>query len=345
MSRYADAHSQERLHGPGDGRPTAMQIVEDEGRLNTMKDKVFVITGCSSGIGIETARALAATGARLFLLVRSLHKGRAACAGFLDLGRVDLVECDTSSLASVRAAAAAILAAAPALHLLICNAGIMQLPRREVSADGFECQLATNYLGHFLLFWLLKEALLRGGDGGGTSGGEGVAAARLVNVSSSGHHATEMRFDDINLAAEGAYDPLVAYGQSKLAQIYMANAVDRIYGARGLRALSVMPGGILSGLMQHLDQTRVEAWKADEKAMRWMKSPAQGAATTVMAAVGREWEARGGVYLEDCRLATREPLVHTLVGVKDYAYDEAKEERLWRLTLDILGLKEDEGIA
>lgn len=204
----------------------------------------MLITGCSSGIGVETARALAATGARLFLAVRSLERGRTACGTLLASGRAELVECDTSSLASVRRAAGEVLGrlGGAGLHVLVCNAGVMQLPERRESADGFEAQLATNYLGHFLLVRLLRDALLRGAASGG---------ARVVQVASSAHHASEIRFDDLQLAAPGVYDPLGAYGQSKLAQIYLANYVDRHYGDRGLHALSVMPGGILTGRKSH----------------------------------------------------------------------------------------------
>jgi NAD(P)-dependent dehydrogenase (short-subunit alcohol dehydrogenase family) len=156
-------------------------------------------------------------------------------------GRVELLACDVSSLASVRGAAAACLARSPTLNLLVCNAGVMQMPTREESVDGVERQLATNYLGHFLLFHLLRDALLQG-----AAASPGFHS-RLIHVSSSGHHGSEIQWDDLQLTGPGAYEPLKAYGQSKLAQIYMANSVDRHYGGRGLHALSVMPGGILTG--------------------------------------------------------------------------------------------------
>ncbi|ETS86545.1 hypothetical protein PFICI_00373 [Pestalotiopsis fici W106-1] len=245
MSRYVDSHKSP--NGPGDARPTAMQVVEDEGRLGTMTDKVFLVTGASSGIGIETARAMAATGARVFLAVRSLEKGQQACADFLDPGRVELVECDISSLESVRKAATEFLAKSQTLNVLVCNAGIMMVPQREESADGYESQLATNYLGHFLLFWLLRDAMVKCSTTDFKS--------RLVNVSSSGHHASEIQFDDFNLTKDGAYDPIKAYGRSKLAQIYMSNYIDRVYGSRGLHSLSVMPGSILTNLHQHIPES------------------------------------------------------------------------------------------
>ena len=210
MSRYADAYKNPA--GPGDARPTALQIIKDEGREGTMKDKVFLVTGASAGIGLETARALAHTGAKVFLAVRSLEKGQKECASFLEPGRVELLEMDTSKLPSVRAAAANFLKKSATLNVLVCNAAIMRLPTREETAEGFEMQLATNYIGHFLLFNLLKDALLKGSTPEFNS--------RLVNVSSSGHHVTEIDFDDFQLKKPGAYNGWRGYGQSKLSQIY-----------------------------------------------------------------------------------------------------------------------------
>ncbi|KAI1358198.1 short chain dehydrogenase [Xylaria arbuscula] len=328
MSRYADAHN--NLGGPGDARPTALQIIKDEGREGNMKDKVFLMTGASAGIGVETARALAHTGAKVFLAVRNLEKGQKVCASFLEPGRVELLQMDTSSLSSVRAAAEAFLQKSPTLNVLVCNAAVMRIPTREESVDGFEMQLATNYLGHFLLFNLLKDALLKGSTSEFNS--------RLVNVSSSGHHTTEIDFDDLQLKKSGAYDGWRGYGQSKLAQIYMSNYVDRTFGPLGLHALSLMPGGIMTELQKYVDEEEMSGWQVPE-IQRFMKSTEQGAATTVLAAVSREWEGKGGKYLEDCRVATSDRIVETMIGVKPYAYDEAKENRLWELTRKLVGLE------
>jgi NAD(P)-dependent dehydrogenase (short-subunit alcohol dehydrogenase family) len=294
------------------------------------KQQTFLITGCSSGIGIETARALAATGARVFLGVRSLEKGRTACSSFLESGRVELLELDVASLASVRKAAAEFLEKSSELHILVCNAGIMLVPERETSVDGFESQLATNYLGHFLLFWLLKDAMLKASTP--------EFNARLVNVSSAGHHGADISFDDINLAEEGAYNGSKAYGQSKIAQIFMANYVDRHFGPKGIHAWSLMPGGIMTNLQQHVDEETKSGWAKDTNINNFMKSEAQGAATTVLAAVSREWEGQGGKYLEDCRFATPTPLIPWTCGHEPYIYDEAKEDRLWDFTRDLLKL-------
>ncbi|KAH8662970.1 short chain dehydrogenase [Tricladium varicosporioides] len=327
MSRYAAAH--QKLAGPGDSRPTALQIIEDEGLTNNMKDKVFLITGCSSGIGIETGRAIASTGAKVYLAVRSLKKGQEACKEFLESGRVELLELDTSSLASVRKAAEEYLSKESKLNVLICNAGIMLVPEREESIDGFEIQTATNYLGHFLLFQLLKNAMLAASTPAFNS--------RLVNVSSAGHHASEIQFDDFNLQD---YTPSKGYSQSKLAQIYQSNYIDRHFGSKGIHALSLMPGGIATNLQRHIPDAEKERWAKNEWIVNFMKSSSQGAATTVLAAVGREWEGKGGKYLEDCGVAKKEPFIQGALGVRDYAYDEDKEDRLWKLTLKTLGLNE-----
>ncbi|KAI3330355.1 short chain dehydrogenase [Ustulina deusta] len=329
MSRYADSHKSPS--GAGDARPTALQIIKDEGLEGNMKDKVFLVTGASSGIGIETGRALASTGARVFLAVRSLAKGQTACESFLEPGRVELLELDTTNLASVRTTAANFLQKSPTLNVLICNAGIMRIPTREETSEGFEMQLATNYLGHFLLFDLLKDALLKASTPEFNS--------RLVNVSSSGHHMSEIVFDDFQLKEPGAYSPWKGYGQSKLAQIYMANYADRNFGPLGLHALSLMPGGIMTGLQKHVPEDVRRQWDTTPEVQNFLKSAEQGASTTVFAAVSREWEGKGGKYLEDCHVATFEPLVETMMGVKPYAYDETKENRLWELTRRTLGLE------
>ncbi|KAI1827134.1 short chain dehydrogenase [Xylaria intraflava] len=329
MSRYAEAHAHRT--GPGDARPTALQIIKDEGREGTMADKVFLLTGASAGIGIETARALAATGAKVYLTVRDLEKGRAACQSFLEPGRVELIELDISKLQSVRAAAATFLQKSSQLNVLVCNAGIMMVPTREETEDGFEMQLATNYLGHFLLFWLLKDALIKSSTP--------EFQSRLINVSSSGHHASEIVWDDFNLEKDGAYDAAVAYGQSKLAQIYQAAYVDRHFGSQGLHALSLMPGSIIdTSLSKYVPQSMVDHFVQDPFLSKFVKSREQGAATTIIAAVGREWEGKGGEYLENCAVATPEPFLHSLIGIKDFTHDEAKEDKTWKLTLKTLGL-------
>ena len=223
----------ESTQGPGDARPTALQIIKDNNLEGKLTDKVIFITGCSSGIGIETTRALALTGARLFCSARDLEKGKAALSDILEPGRVELIKLDMNSLNSVRACADEFLSKSQKLNVLINNAGVMRTPEGRTT-DGFETQLGTNHLAHFLLFNLLKPALL--------AGSSPVFQSRVVNVASTGHRYAEIHFDNINLE-NGIYDPGLAYGQSKLANIYMANEIETRYGSQGIHGLSLHPGG------------------------------------------------------------------------------------------------------
>ena len=154
--RYYEAHKFESLRGPGDARPSALQTIKDEGIEGKMTEKVFVVTGASSGIGLETGRALAATGGRVFLTVRDMRKGETACKSFLEPGRVELLEMDNNSLKSVRTAAKSFLAKSDRLNVIVNNAGIMAAPEGKTE-DGFESQFGTNHLAHFLFFCLVRE--------------------------------------------------------------------------------------------------------------------------------------------------------------------------------------------
>ena len=326
-SRYAAVH--EKPKGPGDARPTAFDIVNDEGLQGKLTDKVFLITGCSSGIGIETAKALNTTGAKLFLGVRDTAKGEAALSDILKPGHVELLKMDLNSLDSVRSAADDFKAKSKTLNVLINNAGVMATPEGK-TADGFETQFGTNHLSHFLLFQLLKSTLL--------SSSTQSFNSRVVCVSSSGHRAAGIRFDDYNFE-KGDYSSWAAYGQSKTANIYMANEIERRYGAKGLHGLSLMPGGIMTGLQVH-SQDEIAA--SLEAAKDWMKSPEQGAATTVYAALSKEWEGRGGRYLEDCQDAGEvEGGKPHASGYHPRAYNEEGEERLWADSFKFVGIRDE----
>jgi NAD(P)-dependent dehydrogenase (short-subunit alcohol dehydrogenase family) len=335
MSRYAEAHANPA--GPGDARPTALQIIKDEAVEGKLVGKVIVITGTSSGIGIETARALSLTGARLFLTARDLDKAKSALDGILEPGRVELVEMDNTSLSSVRAAAKAILQKSNGqVNILVNNAGIMALPKLEHTKDGFEMQFGVNHLAHFLLFQLLKPALL--------ASASPEFSSRVVNLSSSAHHVASINESGNYNFEKTEYNDWVAYGQSKTANIYMANEIERRYGSRGLHATSVHPGMIATPLMQYMDPAIVEAFSKDEKMYKSMKSPEQGAATTVWAAIGQEWEKKGGEYLAECGKTTRGNDNHEIAGVgfAGHAYDAEKEARLWKDSLKMVGLTDDE---
>jgi NAD(P)-dependent dehydrogenase (short-subunit alcohol dehydrogenase family) len=332
MSRYAVAHI--KPEGPGDARPTALQIIQDEGAEGTLQGQVIVITGTSSGIGVETVRALAATGATLYLTARDLDKAKSALDGIFDPSRMELFQMDQASLSSVRDAATAILNKTSKIHALINNAGIMAIPDLRFTVDGHELQFGTNHLSHFLLFMLLKPALLAAASPG--------LPSRVINLSSSSHNVHGINDADDYDFQRGDYDPNVAYGQSKTANIYMANEIERRYGAQHLHATSVHPGIIPTGLTRHMPP---DAFKGMEHVMPMMKSVEQGAATTVWAAVGKEWEHQGGKYLVDCAVAKPSKGGEDKILTPTYAawaYDAEKAARLWRDSLKLVGLEDEQ---
>lgn len=330
MSRYAAAHANPQ--GPGDARPTALQIIKDEGMEGKLNGKVIVVTGTSSGIGIETVRALSTTGAKFFLTARNLSKAKTALEGVFDPERMELVEMDQCSLESVRTAASQILAKTDKINILINNAGVMAIQNLEFTKDGHEAQFGTNHLSHFLFFELLKPALLAGTTPEFNS--------RVVILSSTAHLFNSINDSDNYNYQKGGYTPWGAYAQSKTANVYMASELERRYGSQGLHATSVHPGGILTGLSQHIPDSELEAFKDDEKLMKQMKSPEQGAATTVWAAIGKEWEGKGGRYLEDCREAepSKDEKPPASSGYLEHTYDPERESRLWEDSLKLVGL-------
>ncbi len=330
LSVYHEAHKPENLRGPGDARPSALQIIKDEGLQGKMTDKVFVVTGASSGIGTETGRALAATGGRVFLTVRDMKKGEAACKSFLDPGRVELLEMDNNSLDSVRAAAKRFLAKSDRLNVIVNNAGIMATPEGKTAND-FESQLGTNHLAHFLFFFLVKDVML--------ASSTPEFHSRVVNVSSSGHMAGEVQFGNYGFES-GNYAPWAGYGQSKTANIYMANEIENRYGAMGLHGLSLNPGGIWTGLQKFIPEETMKQWKARPNVDNMLKSTEQGAATSVLAAVGKVYERKGRLYLEDCD--TAELTKSGAEGYVAYAFDKKKEGRLWEDSLKMVGLNEEQ---
>lgn len=336
FTKYAEAHNNPK--GEGDARPTALQIISDEDRTNALPNKVFLITGVSSGIGIETFRAIASTGATVFGTVRSLSKGQEALSDVLEPGRAELIHMDLDSLDSVREGAKEFLQKGKGkCNVLICNAGVMAIEKRTLTKDGFEAQFGTNHLAHFLLFNLVKDALLKSSTEEFNS--------RVVVVSSSGHRVGGIRFGNTNFDQPGQeeYNQWAAYAQSKSANVYMANEIDRKYGAKGLHATSLQPGAIWTGLGVHVPGM-VEKFSKDEDAMKIMKNPAQGAATTVWAAVGKEWEGKGGEYLENCQVAPlmtdAQPAWKSFTGATTHTHDPEAEARLWKESLTMVGLKE-----
>jgi len=334
MHPYANSHA--NPSGPGDARPSALQIISDQKLEGALQEKTIVITGCTSGIGIETARALHATGATLFLTVRDVAKGRAVVADILrsskGSGRMELLLMDLSNLASVRAAATDFITRSDRLDVLIANAGVVSCPESK-TADGFELQMGTNHFGHFLFFQLLKPLLL--------TSSTSESHSRVVVVSSWSHTLGSVRFDDIDFARSG-YDKWLAYAQAKTANIYMANSIERHYRHRGLHGLSLHPGNVFgTEALRHATQENI-AQVGDMSVLRkWEKSVPQGAATSVWAAVAKELEGRGGMYLAD--VGEAEPVrQEDPVGGPGYAphaFNEQAEERLWRLSYEAVGLE------
>ncbi|KEF59700.1 alcohol dehydrogenase [Exophiala aquamarina CBS 119918] len=336
MSRYAVSHA--NPEGAGDARPTAAQIVRDEDLEGKHRNKVIVITGATSGIGVETAWALSATGATLFLTARDMARAKANLAGLLESNptRISLVEMDNTSFDSVRAAAATILEKSSGqINILVNNAGVMGIEELTLTADGHEIHFATNHLSHFLLFQLLKAALL------GSSTPE--FQSRVVMVASSAHRSSTMSESDNYNFQKGGYNFGTAYAKSKLANIYMANELDRRYGQIGLHATSLHPGAINTDLSRHLGPEFVERIMSNEELLKIIKSLEQGAATTVLAAIGKSWEGRGGKYLEDCEEAKRGVDDNDVFGIGyvKQTYDPETEGRLWDDSLKIVGIKAD----
>jgi NAD(P)-dependent dehydrogenase (short-subunit alcohol dehydrogenase family) len=327
-NKYSEAHKISNLRGPGDARPTALQIIQDENLVGKLPDKVFIVTGASAGIGPETGRALAATGGKVFLTVRDLKKGEEACKSFLEPGRVELLEMDNNSLESVRAAAKMFLSKSMTLNVLVNNAGIMAAPEGKTK-DGFESQFGVNHLAHFLFFNLLKNTMI--------ASSTPEFHSRVVNVSSTGHMAGEVQFGNYGFE-DGSYTPWGGYGQSKTSNIYMANEVENRFGGQGLHGYSLHPGGIWTGLQKFIPAEMMAQWKARPNVENILKSMEQGAATSVLAAVGKDYEGKGRLYFEDCDLAP--PTENHESGYAAYAFDKEKEARLWEDSLKMVGLSE-----
>jgi NAD(P)-dependent dehydrogenase (short-subunit alcohol dehydrogenase family) len=291
----------------------------------SLAGKFAVVTGASSGLGVETARVLSAAGAEVLLIARDQPKLQAVAD---DLRRQQPgaklhTQCmDLADLDSVRAAAGEILRRHPRIHLLINNAGVMACPLAR-TAQGFEMQFGTNHMGHFLFTCLLAPALLA------------AAPGRVVNLSSGGHKFANFNFDD-PAYFDRDYDKWQAYGESKTANILFTVALDKRLRERGVRAFAVHPGVIMTNLARHLQQADFELLNAKTPPGEKLefKTVQQGAATTVWAATTAELEGRGGIYLENCQIA-RPAVAGGDGGIEAYAVDAAAAERLWSLSEEL----------
>jgi NAD(P)-dependent dehydrogenase (short-subunit alcohol dehydrogenase family) len=290
-----------------------------------------IITGGSSGLGVETARALAAAGAEVTLAVRNVEAGNSvadAIAASTEGIRPLVMRLDLADPASV---AAFTQAWRQPLHLLINNAGVVT-SGLERTADGWELQFATNHLGHFTLALGLQAALARGAaerDG-----------ARIVALSSTAHMRANIDFDDLHFERRG-YDPQIAYAQSKTANSLFVVEATRRWASDGIVANAVNPGGIATGLQRNFSATQRKSLNAAEAAgLFTYKTVEAGAATSMVAAVSPEFAHTGGHYLDDSREAYRVANDASLAdhphGVKEWALDPAAAERLWDVSEGLL---------
>nr|POE65647.1 putative oxidoreductase [Quercus suber] len=325
---YAALHTDAAMKGPGDTRPTALQVVKDLDATGAFTGKTAVITGCSTGLGVETARALYEAGMALFLTARDMKR-----LGWRDRRHRH----QQHSL--------------PAWPELVSNSSTAEGDRdssrfsrqraqggcRDPFAHGFETHIGTNHMSHFLLFQLLKPALL--------SAGTADCPSRVINLSSAGHIRSGIHFDDISWTAKPSeYERWTGYGQSKTANIYMANSITRHYSCRHLIGLSVHPGGIFTELGKHMtddDRKRIDLAKMTPR----MKNVEQGAATTVWATLTPHFNsvANGGRYL--CDVGESGPLKDRFPagpGYAAHAYDEQSEERLWEISCAAVGVSSQE---
>jgi NAD(P)-dependent dehydrogenase (short-subunit alcohol dehydrogenase family) len=280
--------------------------------------KTAVVTGASSGLGLQTVTALAAAGADVVASARDADRFRAS-AQWAELGElgdhVTAVSLDLARLSSVREAAAAIAARRPRIDILINNAGVMFTPH-QTTADGFELQFGVDHLGHFLLTTLLLPPL----RAAATATGD----ARVVTVTSEAHRQWPIDLDDVNFEHR-EYDTFLAYGQAKSANILMTVELHRRFGADGITALAVHPGTCATNLGRYMDRATAKklfAMSAETFTPANMKSVAQAAATSVWAATAPSLAGRGGSYLADCQISEAAP----------GATDPAAAQRLWSLS-------------
>jgi NAD(P)-dependent dehydrogenase (short-subunit alcohol dehydrogenase family) len=303
-----------------------------------LRSKRILVTGVSAGLGVETARSLAAHGANVIGTARDLDKAKAATSQIrkdaaANGGSFELVELDLARLGSVRNCADQLLRKGEPLDVIIANAGVMATPF-SCTTDHFEMQFGTNHLGHFVLVNRIAKLLRAGG--------------RLVNLASAGHRFSNVNLDDPNFERT-PYDPFLAYGRSKTANILFAVAFDQRYRARDVRAVAVHPGVIQTELGRHMDPAllqammdRLEKQLAAEgrTSFPWKTIP-QGAATSTWTAVVAPAREIGGKYCENCHVGHVVPedmaISPTSEGVRAYALDPNAAEALWKKSEEMVG--------
>jgi NAD(P)-dependent dehydrogenase (short-subunit alcohol dehydrogenase family) len=303
-----------------------------------LKCKRILVTGVSAGLGVETARALVAHGADVVGAARDLEKAKRATSDVsvasAETGAsFEVIELDLASLKSVRTAADKLITDGRLFDVVIANAGVMATPFGKTE-DGFETQFGTNHLGHFVFVNRIAKLIKDGG--------------RLVNLSSSGHRFSNVDLNDPNFETT-AYEPFVAYGRSKTANILFAVEFDRRHRDHGVRAIAVHPGGIMTELSRHMPDGAIDAWVQQIQEQRAaageppfeFKSIPQGAATSVWAAVVASADDVGGKYCEDCQVAELIPADSQVSaisrGVRGYALDPENAKALWKKSEKMVG--------
>ncbi|KXK58717.1 oxidoreductase [Micromonospora rosaria] len=303
---------------PFTARSTALEVVAGI----DLTGRRAVVTGGASGIGVETARALAAAGAEVTLAVRrpdDAHRVAAEITGSTGNDRVHVAPLDLADPASV---AAFVAGWSGELHILVNNAGVMAAPETR-TPQGWELQFATNHLGHFALATGLHPALAAAGG------------ARIVSVSSTAHLRSEVVFDDIHFR-QRPYDPWLAYGQSKTANVLFAVEATRRWAGDGILTNALMPGAIHTNLQRYVSDEDLARMRAASggAAADW-KDVEQGAATSVLVATSPLLDGIGGRYFEDCQQAApHQPGTRT--GVAAYALDPQAAQRLWQVSEETL---------
>lgn len=309
---------------------TAREVVESI----DLTGVTAIVTGGSSGIGIETARALALAGANVVIVARRAEQAIAVVASIsqeleqIGRGTIRFRLMDLASFASIYRFVKEWKG--QPLHLLINNAAVMACPLQR-TVDGLEMQLGTNHMGHFLLSSLLLDVLEEGALQRGK-------VSRVVSLSSIGHRIGGLQWDDMNYERR-PYDKWEAYGQAKTANSLFAVGFYERYRGKGLCANAVMPGAIMTPLQRHMshDELRELGWIDEKGAVsQSFKTAEQGAATSVWAAVAPEFEQVGGFYLEDCGQALAWEEASPWKGVQPHAIDKASAARLWELSLGLL---------
>jgi NAD(P)-dependent dehydrogenase (short-subunit alcohol dehydrogenase family) len=281
-----------------------------------------IVTGGASGIGVETARALAGAGAEVTLAVRNTEAGDHIAEDIIATTGNKQVLVAPLDLADPASVTQFVAGWEGPLHVLVNNAGVMAAPETR-TAQGWELQFATNHFGHFALTTGLRPALAAAGG------------ARVVSVTSSAHLRSPVVFSDIHFR-ERPYDPWLAYGQSKTANVLFAVEATKRWADDGITVNAVMPGGIRTNLQRHLSEEELHGVvrNAGGDAVRW-KTPEQGAATSVLVATAPLLDGIGGRYFEDCNEAEpHQP--GTRRGVAAYALDPEAAGRLWEVSVATL---------